>query len=137
MPESRRTLDAGAAGQALQDERHAARLRVALPVRYTITQDHRHVSGSCRTVNISGGGVQMTISKALQTPATCQITLDLPNSTSLTLEGQIRWCRGAVRNRRVGVQFIKTRRNEHMFSSYCRFVATTLFNRYYKAPYTR
>lgn len=121
------------------DARSAERLPLALPIAYAIQLDDRQITGSTKTINISGGGVQLSISKKIDAPNAplpCQITLKIPDCRPLTLQGQIMWCRPSpgqrTRTMKAGVAFTPSRYDEETFSSYCHFIATRLFSRYFR-----
>jgi len=118
------------------DSRRAERLCLSLPVLYTINLPNQQLSGSARTINVSGGGVQLSISQPVPPSTPCEVTLALPDSIArFTLNGHITWCRPSTarsaRSRKVGIAFVSTETDhEPHFASYCHFIATKLFAKY-------
>jgi Tfp pilus assembly protein PilZ len=48
---------------------------------------------TCKTTNVSRGGLQVTLSEKLTVGAILQIGVDLPNAANtLYLAGEVRWC---------------------------------------------
>ena len=120
------------------DARKAERLSLTLPVSYTIDLPHQQLNGIARTINVSGGGIQLSVSSSVAPQTPCQIVLTLPDRDApLMLHGQISWCRPAGRSRaaasRIGIAFATPRMpEENGFASYCQFIATQLFTKYFR-----
>ncbi|MEM9254866.1 MAG: PilZ domain-containing protein [Pseudomonadota bacterium] len=48
---------------------------------------------TCKTLNVSRGGIQVSLGEALTQGAILQIGIDLPGAeTTLYLAGEVRWC---------------------------------------------
>ncbi len=75
------------------DRRIAERLPLALEVAYDIEAGHRTVSGTARTVDVSGLGFRMVLPQLVAPRASCRLRVTLPDGATLPLEGRIVWCR--------------------------------------------
>ncbi len=55
---------------------------------------------SCQTIDVSRGGLQVTLERELTVGAILQIGIDMPERESpLYLTGEVRWCRPLTRSR--------------------------------------
>ncbi|MBI3997067.1 MAG: PilZ domain-containing protein [Candidatus Omnitrophica bacterium] len=114
------------------DQRAAERLPLTLTLSYTIRSGDEQITGSSKTMTISGAGIEFSISQMIAVASPCQIVLAmLDRPEPLMLFGQIGWCRQkrGGKDYAVGVTFSPAR-NETTFAQYCHFVAAELLKRY-------
>ena len=114
------------------DQRAAERLPLILTLSYTIRSGDEQITGSSKTMTISGAGIEFSISHMIAATSPCQIVLTMPyRPEPLMLFGQIGWCRQrrGGKDYAVGVTFSPAR-NETTFAQYCHFVAAELLKRY-------
>ena len=116
------------------DQRTAERLPLALTLSYTIRCGSDQITGSGKTITVSGAGVEFSTPQMIAATSPCQITLTMPDRPEpLVLFGQIGWCRQRRGARSgsyaVGATFSPVR-NEATFAQYCHFIAAELLKRY-------
>lgn len=136
LPSQHLVEKATADSQGECDARRAARLRISLPIAYTMNLPHIQVNGAAHTINVSGGGVQLSVSGSVSPLTPCEVTLHLPDHASpLTFQGYVKWCKPARGKRalvcKIGVAFAKPAPHEESaFSQFCHFIATRLFTKH-------
>jgi len=114
------------------DERTAERVPVALPVTYAFELPGRRVEGLTNTLDVSGGGMCLTVPHMMASQTPCHVNLKLPDSAEpLTLHGRVAWCRQrrgkSGQPFEAGITFEQPERyDDPIFSRFSHFIASQL-----------